>query len=310
MEPAQGRDAERQYHLWDVLIVSGMAQELVSDRNTPRRLAEGHPQLVPGHLETYLRFLDELPEDAARVERLLVMLNRLVDLQPPKEVVVVGCGPRPRLVQLLADRAYHVVGVEPVPSFVAAAAAFLNSPEVVREGSAEALPLPAASQDLVLCESVLEHVDSPRVALDEMYRVLRPEGIAYITTTNRLKLSLTGDAGEFNVRFFNWLPGGVKESYVFSHLHHDPTLANFSLRPAVHWFTFTELCRLGRDSGFAQFYSPVDLVVTSDPSVSRKWWRRVILRRLQRSPWLRALALTQVGHAIAMLKRADAWPTS
>jgi len=31
-------------------------------------------------------------------------------------------------------------------------------------------------------------------------------GIAYITTTNRLRFSLRGDNGEYNVRFFNWLP--------------------------------------------------------------------------------------------------------
>lgn len=273
--------------------------------NDRRRLAQGHPELAPSHLETYLGILAKQPDDTPRVERLLVMLDRLADLQAPKDVVVIGCGPQPRLVKMLGEREYRVVGVEPVPSFVAAASVYLGPSQTVVQGWAEALPLPDATQDLVLCESVLEHVDSPRIALDEMFRVLRPGGVAYISTTNRLRLSLVGQNGEYNVRFFNWLPRLVRESYVFRHLHQDPSLANYSLRPAVHWFTFADLCELGRGSGFAQFYSLLDLAAPDDPIVMERWWRRILLRPLQRNAWLRALALTQMGHNIAMLKRAD-----
>ncbi len=274
----------------------------MSEGRSRRRLADGHPDLGTGQLETYLGILEKLPDDAPRIERLLVRLDRIVNLQPPKDVVVVGCGPRPRLVQVLAERSYRVVGVEPVPSFVTVAQAFLRGSGQILCGSAEALPVPSASQDVVLCESVLEHVDSPRLALDEMYRVLRPGGVAYITTTNRLRVSPSGDS-EYRVPFFHWLPRLVQESFVFRHLHHDPTLANYSVRPAVHWFTFADLCWLGRQSGFAQFYSPLDLVAPEDPTIAQKWWRPLLLRVLQHNAWLRALALTQLGYAIAMFKR-------
>ncbi len=269
----------------------------------PRRLAEGHPDLGPGHLEAYLNIIKTLPDDSGRLERLLTYLDRIADLEAPKDVVVVGCGPRPQAVKVLRELNHRVLGVEPVITFVAAAQEYVGQPELVLKGWAEALPLETSSQDLVICDSVLEHVDSPRKAIAEMYRVLRPGGIAYVSTTNRWRFSLTGDNGEYHVRFLNWLPRLVRESYVFQHLHHNPALANYSLRPAVHWFTFPELCALGRDSGFAQFYSLLDVLVREDPSVRNKWWRRVILRPVQRNAWLRALALTQVGYAIAMLKR-------
>ena len=55
-----------------------------------------------------------------------------------------------------------------------------------------------------------------------------------MATTNRYRFSPTGSNDEFRVRFFNWFPRIVKESYVFQHLHFDPTLANYSPRPAVH----------------------------------------------------------------------------
>ena len=47
---------------------------------------------------------------------------------------------------------------------------------------------------------------------------------------------------------------------MFQMLHYEPQLANYNARPAVHWFSFPDLCRLGREAGFAQFYSPLDLI--------------------------------------------------
>lgn len=269
-----------------------------------RRFSEGHPDLSTRHLDWYKTNLEAMPDEGERLQRVLQYLGRVVDLDPPKRIVVVGCGPRPTLMKGLIERGYDVVGVEPLPTFVTAARVYLDGGGEVLQGSAESLPVRDATCDVVLCESVLEHVDSPRLSLDEMYRALRPGRIAFITTTNRLRFSLAGNAGEYNVRFFNWLPRIVRESYAFRHLHYDPRLANYSPRPAVHWFTFAELCRLGRDSGFAQFYSPLDLLETNDPVIAGKWWRRLLLPFLQRNPWLRGLALTQIGHGIVMFKRA------
>jgi hypothetical protein len=99
----------------------------------------------------------------------------------------------------------------------------------------------------------------------------------------------------------------VKESYVFRHLHHDPTLANGTERPAVHWFTYAELCRLGREAGFSSFYSVLDVRPPNPSTFSgSEPARRLKARALalvQTRPWLRALALTQRGGLIFMVKR-------
>jgi SAM-dependent methyltransferase len=47
-------------------------------------------------------------------------------------------------------------------------------------GSVEDMPCQSGSLDLVIAQEVLEHVSSPDVAVREMYRVLKPGGIAYI----------------------------------------------------------------------------------------------------------------------------------
>lgn len=272
-----------------------------------RKLAQGYPGLEVRAFEQYMRILDEQkarrPDGGFSVDKLLVRIGRLVELSEMRDVLVLGCGPRPYSVQTLLEQGYDAVGVEPVPLFVREAREYLGSPKSIVEGSAETIPLPDASKDLVICESVLEHVDSPTKSLDEVFRILRPGGLAYINTTNRHRISVKGNAGEFNVRYYNWLPDVVKESFVFQHLHYDPSLANCSLRPAVHWFSYADLCKLGRQAGFHQFYSILDLLDPEDPSIRSRKTRRVLLQKIKFSPWLRALALTQAGSHIVMLKR-------
>lgn len=243
-----------------------------------------------------------------RVELRLKLLNRLVDLSAPKNVLVLGCGPRPEIIKILREKNYNAVGVEPVPSFVRSAMEYLSSPDLVLSGAAEKIPLDDSSQHLVILESVLEHVDSPTKSLNEIFRILVPGGVVLLGTTNRYKFSLTGENGEYNVRYFNWFPNIVKECYVHHHLHYDPSLANYSTRPGVHWFSYSDLCRLGREAGFAKFYSPIDLLDSDDAPLSTKNKIKVLLQRklinwIKFNPWLRAIALTQLSGTIIMLKR-------
>lgn len=233
----------------------------------------------------------------------LTYIGRLIDLDVARRWLVVGCGPRPHAIGILADRGFIVTGLEPEPDLATAASSWIGDRARIVSGSAEAIPLEDGSQDMIVCESVLEHVDSTHRTLEEFYRVLAPGGAVWITTTNRWALSPSGQNGEFRVPYFNWLPAIVKEAYVHHHLHHDPTLANFTPRPAVHWFTYDALCRAGREAGFARFYSPVDLLRTSDSAVARSMIRKTVVRLARRNPWVRALALTQAGGNIVMVKR-------
>ena len=239
------------------------------------------------------------------MQTVLRCLDRLIDIRPGRNILVVGCGPQPEPMRVLREIGFNVVGVEPDPQFVAAARRHLGDEAAVLDGSVEDLPNPSESQDVVILESVLEHVDSVRRSLAEVQRVLVSGGVAYITTTNRHQLG--GHRAEFNVPFYPWLPSGVKESYVFRHLHYDPSLANYTERPAVHWFTFSELCQLGRDAGFFQFYSHLDLETPEQSNFSGSDRTRRLkakaLTHVQKSPWLRALALSQRGGMIFMVKR-------
>jgi len=234
-------------------------------------------------------------------------LSQLVSLaSPPGRALVVGCGPKPRALTTLAERGFDAIGIEPVPDIVATARAFCNGKSRVMCGSAEEIPVEPESCRLVLLESVLEHVDSVPRCLTEVFRVLQPGGVLFIYTTNRYKISLSGRTGEYTTPFVNWFPRIVQECYVHDHLHFRPQLASYTARPAVHWFTYDELCAAGRAVGFATFYSMLDLAPAESPWVKQSGVRRALLGTVRRRPWLRALALTQAGGSIFMVKRPRA----
>jgi SAM-dependent methyltransferase len=271
-----------------------------------RKLSEGYPDLerLGSNVQTHNQGAqDELLYTPAFMR----CMDRLIDLnQGLKTVLVTGCGPRPYAMKWLLENGYDAAGLEPVPCSVDSARSFLGAPERVHLGGAELMPLPDRSQRVILMESVLEHVDSPEKAMAECFRVLAPGGVVFIYTTNRWKFNLSGHNGEYQVPFFNWFPNSVKESYVFQHLHYDPKLALFNARPAFHWFSYSELCRLGRSAGFSQFYSLLDLADLNNPLVAGSRLRRFLLNRVRYKPWLRGLALTQMGgSSIFMLKRPD-----
>ena len=264
-----------------------------------RPLSHGYPELEK---QAVASFTGE--EVESRVAEIMTCLTRLVDLSKgSRSVTVIGCGPNPQSIKDLIALGYDAKGIEPVAGFAEKAAQALGDPDRIHVGTGESLPLEPESQHVLLLESVLEHVDSPMKALAEAYRVLSPGGVLYVYTTNRLRPSPLGRNDEFNVRFYNWFPAIVKESYVYKHLHYDPSLANYSLRPAVHWFTYAGLCKLGREVGFAQFYSLIDLVDSDAPSIKRRWFRCWLVQHCRYQPWLRSLGLTQFGSSIFMLKR-------
>lgn len=88
----------------------------------------------------------------------------------PLRVLDVGCGIKPYF-PFFAEHAVEYVGVDVVPG-----------PQVDHVGGVEALPVPDASFDVVLCTQVLEHVDDPARAVRELRRVTAPGGRVLAST--------------------------------------------------------------------------------------------------------------------------------
>ena len=52
----------------------------------------------------------------------------------------------------------------------------LESPLADMHFDVQEIPMPAASVDVIICNHLLEHVESDRKALSELYRILKPGG--------------------------------------------------------------------------------------------------------------------------------------
>lgn len=272
-----------------------------------RFLSEGHPAIESRGPDTFIERTRSYKDANIRPRTVKYFLEKLLNLSKgSRTALVVGCGPTPRLIKELLDSGYDAIGVDAIPQFVEAAVEFLGDSFRCYLGCAESLPIEDNSKRIVVMEALLEHVDSPRLVLSEAHRVLEPGGVLYISTTNRLWLRQK----EYRTLFFQWFPDLVKESYAFKHLHYDPRIGNFFPRPAVHWFTYADLCKIGRSAGFAHFYSPLDLMDADVPwlenkgSLARLMFKHILKpETLGNHPWLRSLALTQAGGHIFMLKR-------
>jgi ubiquinone/menaquinone biosynthesis C-methylase UbiE len=91
--------------------------------------------------------------------------------------VDVGCGSG-RNMMLLAPYAGRVIGVDRSPKALEIARSRGLS---VHSAGAEELPLPSSSVDAVTSFDVLEHLDDDVQALAEFNRVLKPNGMLFIT---------------------------------------------------------------------------------------------------------------------------------
>ena len=271
-----------------------------------RRLTDLHTDIESHFLETYKIGQAQGVWREQHTKRILKYLDRIVEVTPPMKFVVTGCGPVPVTMRAIAEEGFDVTGIEPVTEYVENANEYLNGNGEVLKGWCENIPAEDDKFDVLFCESVLEHVDSPEKSLNEFYRVLKPGGVAYIATENRHRFSITGKNSEFNVRFYNFFPASVKEGYINKHLNVSPQLASYTPIPAVNWFTYSELCRLGRFAGFGKFYSLLDVMDNTDPKMKKMPFAKFILKRVRKNMWLRALFLSQRGGGtVFMYKRKD-----
>lgn len=112
--------------------------------------------------------------------------------------------------RLLADRAAHVVGVDPDAAAVARARQRYPSIPFRRADVAD-LPLRDGSVDVAVCLHVLEQTADPDGALAELRRVLAPGGELVCATSNRLTSTPGRDRPVDPSHVREFAPGELRE---------------------------------------------------------------------------------------------------
>lgn len=185
----------------------------------------------------------------ARTKALIEKTAREVGFaSAPWTVADIGCGAGTQSLLWAADG--HVVhGVDINARLVELGrerASRAGVPVQLSVGSAVDLPWPAQSMDVCLCPELLEHVADWESCLQEVVRILRPGGMALITTTN----TLCPVQQEFYLPLYSWYPARLKRHFERLAVTSRPALVNHAQYPAVNWFSYAGLSAWFRDRGF------------------------------------------------------------
>jgi len=223
------------------------------------------------------------PANTRRLERIQESVLRYAP-QPerPLEVADIGCGPGAQS-QLWAGAGHRVHGLDINAELIEIArqrAADTGQSVDFHIGSATDLPWPDDSMDVCLAPELLEHVPQWEPCLDEFARILRPGGVLFLSTTNRL----CPVQQEFDLPLYSWYPAPMKRRVERLVTTTRPELANYATYPAVHWFSFYGLRRELAARGM-RTYDRFDALdpATLPPAMRTVRWA------LRRSPPLRWL---------------------
>lgn len=165
----------------------------------------------------------------ARGHDIIATLARYVPSFDPARahILDIGCGDAGVPIAF-AELGARAAGIEPAPGSVERGrirAAEHGADVDLREGIAETLPFQDARFDLVLLDNVLEHVGDMHRTLEEVRRVLKPDGLLYLVTPKPFALySLWSDphyelAGltlmprRLQVWYFERVRGGGRGAY-------------------------------------------------------------------------------------------------
>lgn len=115
-------------------------------------------------------------------------------------------------------------------------------------GSATNLPWENESMDVCIAPELLEHVVEWKACITEFARILKPNGVLFISTANKL----CPKQQEFNLPFYSWYPSALKRYFENLARTTRPDIAGYAKYPAVNWFSFYQLrqefAEIGMDS--------------------------------------------------------------
>jgi 2-polyprenyl-6-hydroxyphenyl methylase/3-demethylubiquinone-9 3-methyltransferase len=233
------------------------------------------------------------------IRETILRVDRRRHAERSYDVLDVGCGAGAQA-SLWAEAGCRVHGLDinaPLIALARERSAAAGQNIDFRVGSALSLPWPDESMDVCLAAELLEHVTDWEGCLREFTRVLRPHGILFLTTTNKL----CPRQQEFNLPVYSWYPRRVKRYFEQLAVTTHPRLANYATYPAVNWFTFYELRRWLDRAGFDSL-DRFDVSGAGDKSLVRAFILSVI-RALPPLRWLAHVATPGTG--VVAVKRSS-----
>ena len=219
----------------------------------------------------------------AMQDKVLGVLSNLNFKTESLQVLDVGCGAGSASI-LWAKSGYKTHGLDVNEALVDLAKQRANELGVeidFKVGSATDLPWADQSMDVCLAPELLEHVADWQSCLNEFCRVLKPNGILFLSTSNKL----CPKQQEFTLPLYSWYPSFLKRYCEKLAVTTHPEIAGYATYPAVNWFTFFQLKKELKNYGMESF-DRFDLIDISKKNVLFEY----IVRLIRNNKILRKLA--------------------
>jgi SAM-dependent methyltransferase/uncharacterized protein YbaR (Trm112 family) len=151
-------------------------------RDRPAEVANANTEGAGGKARLLLSRLPSPSVNLSAVRCFETMKRRLLERTAAPVVLLVGGGIRGKgMSALTGEPAIRLINVDPSPN--STAAVFCDGHD---------LPFRDGSIDAVVAQAVLEHVADPQRCVEEIHRVLKPDGIVYAETPFMQQVHLHG----------------------------------------------------------------------------------------------------------------------
>jgi SAM-dependent methyltransferase len=175
-------------------------------------------------------------------------------------------------------------GLEISPQLIDYARQFGRSHGIEAEidlGNAEDTDLGIQTYDVILAQSVFEHIEHWERAAERIYRALKPGGLFVFSSTNKFAFT----SGEYNFPLYSWLPDSWR--YRLRVARQGPDIMKLGID--FNQFCYPLLRRTFQRIGFSQVLDRVEL---SRPAEVSTPLRRLLVRTARHSRLVKALVLT------------------
>jgi ubiquinone/menaquinone biosynthesis C-methylase UbiE len=136
---------------------------------------------------------DSMYDETARIRKARTMQKVLLDNlgeENTARMSLLDVGASTGIIDEFLSRSFaQVIGIDIDSKAIAHAQNTRISEKLnFQTGDAMSLDFPDNSFDVVVCSQVYEHVPDARIMMDEIFRVLKPEGVCYFAAGNRLAI--------------------------------------------------------------------------------------------------------------------------
>jgi SAM-dependent methyltransferase len=222
-------------------------------------------------VQRYVEGRKEIPieEKERHFDNLLRYLQPFLTIGPKLKMLEVGTGMG--WVPIIAKkRGWDLTGVEIAPGLIEAGLEYGRrygvEPNLIL-GNIETFDLGENVYDVIIANSVFEHVEHWQKGLERVYRALKPGGYLFFESTNKWSLS----SGEYPPLFcYGWMPNWMR--YRFRMAVHGADIMKNGID--FHQFTYVSLRRFFRKLGFREIHDRVQLMRTEN--VAHPTRRRVL----------------------------------